>query len=136
MDMEQIMRLVTALETVAGVLQQLGPGGIILVVLSGPAVVLLAVLGIDYLRGHQVAKMVEDMRSESRKTLDRYRQDTQDLLRELGENHAQVIRFYENNVELVKGYDRLSKDHMALIAGATKALERLTAIIEFRGDTK
>jgi hypothetical protein len=131
-DLETIMRLITALETVAGVLQRIGPGGVVMLTLAGPAVVLLAVLGIDYLRGRQIARINEEMRAENRKTLEAYRRDTQSVLRELGGNQAQVIQFYRDNVELVKRYESLAGDLVAVVTCNTRALERLSVIIEAR----
>ncbi len=158
MDAEQVIKLLTALEAIAGVVQRLGPSGLILVVLSGPALVLMTVLGLEYMRSRATAaqvetmradqmqvtetmrgdlgRIVEAMRAESRGMLEAYRSDTQAILRELGADQAQTDQYYRDNVELVRQYERLAKDLVAVVTCNTKALERLSVIIETRGGCK
>lgn len=132
-DPEQIMQLISALTTVADVLGRIGPGGVIVLLVGGPAVVLLAVLVIDFLRGRQMLSMVETMRAENRKVMDGYRRETQMLLRELGGNQAQTDQYYRDNIVLVQQYERLASDLVAVVTCNTKASERLCVMIEAQG---
>lgn len=132
MDPSQITRLIDSLEVVANVLQKIGPGGVVLLVLAGPALVIVAILFIEFLRGRVVGAMVEAMRAENRKVLASYQKDTQTLLRELGGNQAQTDQYYRDNVELVRQYNRHADGLVDVITSNTRALEQLGTIIKTR----
>ena len=46
--------------------------------------------------------------------------------------HAEVAEFYKKNVSLVKSYERTADALQTLVVNNTRAVERLTAIIEHR----
>ena len=73
--------------------------------------------------------------------LEAYRQDTQELLRSMGEKHEAILRemsekheetaeFYRKNVTLVKNYEKMNDALQALVVNNTRATERLTTMIE------
>lgn len=65
-----------------------------------------------------------------RELLDAYREDTQEILRDVGNRHAEVVQYYHKNVELVKNYERVTEALQSLVINNTRAVERLTTIIE------
>ena len=64
--------------------------------------------------------------------LEAYRSDTQNILREVGDKHEEVARFYRNNVELVRNYERMTDALQTLVVNNTRAVERLITIVETR----
>lgn len=132
MDPSQITRLIDSLEVVANVLQKIGPGGVVLLVLAGPALVVIAIMFIEFLRGRMINSMVEMLRAENRTTLAAYQRDTQKLLRELGGNQSATDQYYRDNVELVKQYNRHADGLVDVITSNTRALEQLGTIIRTR----
>ena len=54
------------------------------------------------------------------------------MLHEIGKEHAEVVNFYNDNVELVRGYNRMADAMQTLVVNNTRALERLVTIIETR----
>ena len=46
------------------------------------------------------------------------------------ERFQAVQRMYEDNVQLVKNYEKLAQDQQTLIVSNTQAITRLTAILE------
>lgn len=135
-----------ALEILTGILQmldKLGIGGLILLVLSGPALVVLAVLFIEYHRSvrqrGENAELLAAMREESARSrdgaamqLEAYRADTQQLVRDLGANQRATDQYYKDNVELAKNYKRLAEGLQSVVVGNTRALERLIVMLEGR----
>ena len=61
-----------------------------------------------------------------------FMKDTQDSLQEVAARHAEVAEFYKKNVSLVKSYERTADALQTLVVNNTRAVERLTAIIEHR----
>ncbi|MGE4552858.1 MAG: hypothetical protein AB7D57_07080, partial [Desulfovibrionaceae bacterium] len=129
-DVDQILRLIDALETVAGVLQRLGPSGVVLVMLSGPAIVLATMLSLNHLSQRAADRQAAAVRCENRELLEAYRKDTQDILRELGADQAQTDQYYRDNVILVQRYELLAKDLVSVITCNTRAMERLSVLVE------
>ncbi|MCC8194341.1 MAG: hypothetical protein LIP28_06825 [Deltaproteobacteria bacterium] len=140
------LEVTQVLEIMAGVVQvldRLGVGGLILLVLSGPALVVLAVLFIEYHRSvkqrGENATMLAAMREENARSrdgaaaqLEAYRADTQQLVRDLGANQRATDQYYKDNVELAKNYRRLAEVLQDVVVGNTRALERLIVMLEGR----
>ena len=132
MTSAEIATTLEALAGIAQVLERLGIPGLIGLALSGPALVLIAVLVIEFYRSRKMHELVESMRIESRATLEAYRADTQSILRELGSNQSQTDRYYRDNVELVKGYELVAVNLQDVVVSNTRAMERLITILEER----
>jgi len=141
MNPADLANLVQALSTIAGVLQQLGVPGLVSLVLAAPAAVLITVLVLHHLQNRNTSSLLEayraDMaalaekaRAEAATQLETYRADTQNILRVLGKEHSETSQYYKDNVELVKAYERMSKDLSDLVATNVQVLERLAGKIE------
>ncbi|SBV99107.1 conserved hypothetical protein [uncultured delta proteobacterium] len=140
------IEITQALEILTGIVQvldKLGIGGLVLLVLSGPALVVLAVLVIEYHRSvkqrAENAAMLAAMREENARSrdnaaaqLEAYRADTQQLVRDLGANQRATDQYYKDNVELAKNYKRLAEGLQDVVVGNTRALERLIVMLEGR----
>lgn len=134
-------QIVTALTVIAKIVDSLGAGGIIALALAGPGVVVLAVMVISYLNGVKLAKIIEAYRKDAdrrfeeyRATSDRrfeeYRASMDEVLAEYGKALARTTDYYEDNVELVKGYERLAKDFAGVISLNAQTMQRLVDKIE------
>lgn len=143
MNPQEITALVSALQIIAKVLGALGVPGLLALAFSGPAVVLVVILVLEHGRSRRMeqmhkefrgdmSSMVECHRKETAQILDAYRTDTQSVCRELGKEHAEAVRFYNDNVELVKDYERVADALQTLVVNNTRAVERLVTIIEAR----
>ena len=124
--------LVTALTKIAEVLELLGIPGLVALVLLGPALVLCALIMVEYHRSRRVQESMEAARAEARAVLNIYREDTRRILHDLGEGIQQNVQFYRNNVELVKEYEKLSKNLQDVVVSNTRATERLIVMLEER----
>ena len=132
------------LEALTGILQivdRLGVSGLVLLALSGPALVVLAILVIEYNRSNRMreenAALVAAMREENAAArqemagqLEAYRQDTQKLLRDLGANQQATDQYYRDNVELVKSYELVSRNLQDVVISNTRVLSRLETLLE------
>lgn len=137
----EITNLLRVLGIIAGILQQLGVPGLVMLLLGGPAAVLITVLVLNYLSARKQERVLEVYRADMAKVvaaaqeasfrqLEIYRADTQAIVRELGENQKQTAQFYKDNVELVKSYERVADDLSDLVATNVQVLERLVGKID------
>jgi hypothetical protein len=67
-----------------------------------------------YVDQRRTDRIIGEHKKELAEVLDRYREDVQ-----------QIARFYEDNVLLVKGYERLAGDLTSIITLSTRTLEGL-----------
>jgi hypothetical protein len=143
MSPQEIQTLISAIQAIAAVLSGLGVPGLAALILAGPAMVLMTVLVLDYIRSTRMAVMQQEFRTDTTRILDAYRNntskileayrvDTQAVCRELGKEHAEAVRFYNDNVELVKDYERMADALQTLVVNNTRAVERLVTIVEAR----
>ena len=143
MNPVDIAQTLEALTGLAQMLDRLGIPGLVLLALSGPAFVVLAVLFIEYQRGtkqrSENAELLAAMRDENARSrtaaslqLEAYRADTQSVLRELGANQDKTDRYYRDNVELVKKYEHIAKNLQDVVVSNTVVMTRLTTILEER----
>jgi len=128
-DLTQTLEALTAF---AKVIDALGIPGIVALVVSGPLLMLCSLYLVEFRRNQGMTTMVDDIRTETRTLLDSYRADTQNVLRQLGENQKKTDQYYRDNVELVKGYGMISRNQQDVIIGNTRAIERLITMIEER----
>lgn len=132
MNPADIQTLVAAAQTIAAVLSGLGVPGLLALGLAGPAMVLVTVLVLDAVRASRMERMHQEFRRDMQTTLDAYRTDVTQLERRSAEKHAEVARFYENNVTLVKQYEIMAESLSTQVANNTRVTERLVTIIEAR----
>jgi hypothetical protein len=143
MNPQEIQTLISAMQTIAAVLSGLGVPGLVALALAAPALVLVTVLVLDHIRNTRMAIMQQEFRTDTTRILDAYRNntskileayrvDTQSVCKELGKEHAEAVRFYNDNVELVKDYERMADALQTLVVNNTRAVERLITIVEAR----
>lgn len=132
MNPNDIQTLLSAVQTIAAILSSLGVPGLLALALSGPALVIIAVLVMTHISITRMEKSQQIFRDDMRQTLEAYRTDTQNIVREIGNEHAEAVRFYNDNVELVKDYERIADALQTIIVNNTRATERLITIIEAR----
>jgi hypothetical protein len=72
-----------------------------------------------YVDQRRTDRMMQEHKKELHEVLERYREDVQ-----------RIARFYEDNVLLVKGYERLAADLTSIITLSTRTLEGLVQKID------
>lgn len=132
MNPNEITAILTALEPVLGTLASVGLPGLFAIVLSGPALLITVVLIQSHTSTRRMERAQEHFQGMMLEMVETYRKDTQSMLGEVAEKHAEVVNFYHKNVELVKNYERMTDFMQTLVVNNTRALERLTTIIESR----
>lgn len=143
MNPQEIQTLISAMQTIAAVLSGLGVPGLVALALAAPALVLVTVLVLDHIRNTRMAMMQQEFRTDTTRILDAYRNntskileayrvDTQSVCKELGKEHAEAVSFYNDNVALVKDYERMADALQTLVVNNTRAVERLITIVEAR----
>ncbi len=132
MNPSDLETLVTAAQTIAAVLSGLGVPGLLALALSGPALVIVAMLYFEHLRTKRSEQAQQMYREETSRILEAYRVDTQKVLRDVASEHAEAVSYYRDNVELVKNYERMADSLQTLVVNNTRAMERLTTIVETR----
>lgn len=132
MNPNDLTQTLEALTAFAKVIDALGIPGIIGLIISGPLLMLCSLYLIEYRRSQGTAKMVDGIREETRNTLEAYRKDTQQILRELGTNQDKTDEYYRDNVELVKDYERIATGLQDVVVSNTMVVTRLTTMLEER----
>ena len=128
----ELGQMVEALTQIAGILQQLGVPGLVALAFSGPAILIMAMLGLDYMRQRAFSIAIEQIRSEMRANIEIYRTDAQTFMKELGDNQANTDQYYRDNVELVKKYESMAENLFTAIVANTRVSEKLVTILEER----
>jgi hypothetical protein len=135
--MEHAPELISALQTVASFLEEMGIPGLVGLILIGPSMMVIAVFALDYLRQRHARALEEAHRQEVRQTLDflreiveQHRADNDRMLRDFGEKHAEVTQYYKDNVELARSTQRMATDMRDIIVINTRALEHLASAMQ------
>lgn len=132
MGTSEVAALIGALEPLIRGLATVGLPGVLAIVLSGPAFLIAVVVIMSHNSAKRMEKAHERFQENMNTMLEAYRADTQNILREVGDKHAEVAQFYKKNVELVKNYERMTDALQTLVVNNTRAMEHLTTIIETR----
>ena len=141
MDAASAKELAAALAVFVSLIEKLGPGGLIGLFVGGPSVMALFV----FVQSAWSARRQHNLFEESRRTIydlwdrhrdesarvqEAHRQETSLIVKELGAGVSKTTRYYEDNVELVKGYDKLSGNFQDLVATNIRSLEKVASGIE------
>lgn len=110
----------------------LGVPGILLVLASIPALVVVVVFALDYKHGRRVAQVLEAYREDTQESLRVMTEKFEASLQEMNRNHEEVAEYYRRNVSLVKNYERLTDALQTLVVNNTRAVEHLSTIVETR----
>ena len=108
----------------------LGVPGIILMLAAIPALVIAVVFILDHRHGKRTEMLLEAYRQDSQELLRSMGEKHETILREMSEKHAESAEFYRKNVTLVKNYEKMTDALQALVVNNTRATERLTTMIE------
>ena len=132
MNPNDLTALLTALEPVLAALAGVGLPGLLALIFSAPALLIAIVFIQSHTSTRRMERAQEHFQTVMLEMVETYRKDTQGMLQEVAEKHAEVVTFYHKNVELVKNYERMTDFTQTLVVNNTRALERLTTIIESR----
>ena len=132
MNPNEIQALLVALEPIMAALAAIGNPGLLGLILSAPALVIVVMLIMAHISAARMEKAHQRFAENMATMLEAYRSDTQNILREVGDKHEEVARFYRNNVELVRNYERMTDALQTLVVNNTRAVERLITIVETR----
>lgn len=108
----------------------LGLPGIILMLAAIPALVIAVVFILDYRHGKRTEMLLEAYRNDTQELLRSMGEKHEAILREMSEKHEETAEFYRKNVTLVKNYEKMNDALQALVVNNTRATERLTTMIE------
>lgn len=160
MDPAILTQVVTALTIIARIVDSLGVGGVIALALAGPVIVVLAVIIISYLNGLKLARIIEAYRadadarfeayrtdsegrfeayrSDSERRFEAYRTQADAALKQYGNALGETREFYNNNVLLVQGFERMCKDFGGIVSLNATTMQKLadkidTALACFHG---
>lgn len=125
----ELSQIVPALVEIAAILDKLGVYGLVALVLSGPVIILLAVISAEVVRSRRLHAIIEAQRAENRYLLEAYRKDNQQAIKELGEHQEQTDAYYRDNVELVRNYERIAGNLQSVVIGNTGAITELKTFI-------
>ena len=115
MSPAEVSRLAEALMDVASLLDRLGMPGFISLIMAGPALILCAIVVVEYHRSRKTQEMADAARTEGRAMLETYRADTQQVLRELGSGIDRTDRIYRANAALAKHFERIAKGRQGVV---------------------
>lgn len=134
MNPAEIVQSLEALTGIAQIIDRLGIPGLVLLALSGPAIVVLAILFLEYHRSikqrAENAELLAAMREENERAresaagqLEAYRTDTQSVLRALGEKHEKQLEAYRTDTQRLlhdlgenqRATDQYYKDNVELV---------------------
>lgn len=134
---EKAPEIIGALETLAAFFEKMGIPGLLMLVMLGPAMIIVALFALDYIRQRHAKqdteerrKELEEYRNQLRELQEQHRSEMSVILNDLGRKHAEVAQFYKDNVELVKTTQRLATDMRDIITNNTRALEHLTSVAQ------
>jgi hypothetical protein len=131
-DPTEIKQIIDILAAFAAVLNSLGVSGLIALAMSGPVIVLSAVLYVEYKRAQSAQEMVEQMRQDYRAVLETYRKDMTGIQRDFDVKHGEIKRFYNDNVRLVQDYQKVAESLQDVVISNTRTNERLIVLLEER----
>lgn len=132
MNPADVTEMLDILSSFAKILDGLGIPGIVVLMLAGPLVMLCALYINEYRRNQSTTRMVDGIREDFNTGLEIYRTDTRAITKELGENQDRTDHYYRDSVELVKRYERISRDLQDVVVSNTRAMERLITMLEER----
>ena len=134
---EKAPEVIGALETLAAFFEKMGIPGLVMLIMLGPAMIIVALFALDYIRQRHAKQDTDQRRKESEEyraqlvnMQSQHQADMQNFMRDMSAKHAEVTQFYKDNVELVKTTQRLATDMRDIITNNTRALEHLTSVAQ------
>ena len=130
MSAAEISQLIASLTEIASVLEALGVPGLVSLLLVGPFAVFVTMLVLEHIRSKRLDIIIETHRDETSQIVEKYREDTQKLLRDMEIKHSQVSRYYSDNVELLKTTQQLAEDLREIVVYNSRVMERVVGLAE------
>ncbi|WP_027188217.1 hypothetical protein [Desulfovibrio cuneatus] len=145
---EHTPEIIGALEAIVKFIDKLGVPGLVLLLFLGPALIVVALFALDFLRQRHAKEEAEARRKETQEQAETHRKEVQEQLAELKRleerhredmdkvlydlyaKHAEVTQYYKDNVELVKTTQRLAIDMRDIITNNTRAVESLRGAVQ------
>ena len=134
---ERAPEVIGALETLTAFFEKMGVPGLLMLVMLGPAMIIIALFALDYMHQRHAKQDAEERRKEAetyraqlQKMQNQHQSDLQKFMLDINTKHAEVSQFYKDNVELVKTTQRLATDMRDIITNNTRALEHLTSVAQ------
>lgn len=141
MDAASAKELAAALAVLCTLIEKLGPGGLLGLFVGGPSVMAVFIFTQSAWSARRQHNLFEDFRrtmtdmwerhrEESARLQEEHRKETASIVKELGAGVSKTTRYYEDNVELVKDFDKLSHNFQDLVATNIRSLEKVASGIE------
>ncbi|MGE4297541.1 MAG: hypothetical protein AB7E47_05875 [Desulfovibrionaceae bacterium] len=159
LDPITLKTVATALVAIAQVVDRLGPGGLLALALAGPVVLLIAILALSYWHGtkqnralnayrEDTSAIIEEMRLAAAKDREASAHQLRDLMQDtyarderrrsemdaILASYGDAVRIqqghYNDNVELVRSWDRVAKALQDIVVTNTAAIARLCGLVE------
>lgn len=142
--MEHAPEILAALAALIELVENLGLPGLIVMIMLGPVLTVLAVFALAYLWQRHARADEEVRRLEAkadreliRELVERHRAEMDKKFSEFTDRHATVVKFYEDNVQLVKETQQIAKDTQRLTADLrdivvnnTRAVDHLASVAQ------
>ena len=132
MSSVEMTALLKGMQGFVDVFGQLGLPGLLMMVLLAPALVLMLILYMNHLATVRMEKAQAEYRSSSMSLLEAYREDTQNLLQDMGDKHSKLMRVHEDTLLQLKSSLELNAALYTLIINNTTAMEQLKISIDRR----
>lgn len=134
--LEKAPEVIGALGTLAAFFEKMGIPGLLMLIMIGPAMIIIALVALDYMRQRHAQQDTEERRKEAeayraqlQKMQSQHQSDMQRFMLDMNAKHAEVTQFYKDNVELVKTTQRLATDMRDIITNNTRAMEHLASAV-------
>jgi len=141
MDPLTANEMAAALAVFVAMIEKLGAGGIIGLLIGGPLLFVLVFWGHAWSERRHNQKMSEDSRAalwtlfekhreETTRMREEHRKETSDIIKKFDDALQKVTRYYESNVMLVQDYQKLTGELQTLIVTTIQTLGRVDAHFE------
>lgn len=152
MDAASAATVVTAMEALAKIVNSLGVGGVLALLLLWPVLFTAAVLAIMVWANLKLSRLLDTYRSDMASQVIAYREDmgtqiavfradmaqqteahrvrVDAILREYGRSQEEVSQYYKNNVELLKTTQGLADDLQDVVLLNTRTCEAMSEKIK------
>lgn len=130
MDAATVAAVASGLAAIAKIVQALGPGGIIALVLAWPLLMVLVVTAILVWSNVKLGRLLDAYRTDLGNQFEAFKAQT----REAMDSHAEALRrvsnYYDDNVKLVQSWERIADGMQDVVVSNTRAMERLSTLVE------
>ena len=126
MDAASVGSVVTAMEALAKIVNSLGVGGVLALLLVWPVLFTTAVLGIMIWVNVKLSGLLDTYRTDMAKQIEEHRVRVDGILQKHGEGLNTVTQYYNNNVELLKITQKMADDLQDVVLMNAKNCEAMS----------